>query len=182
MLRTVKEDILDVLSKSVEILKTDEHPEEVLSELSDHVIHDASIFQDDDSVSIAVLIYALAKTIGDCIEKNVDYSRLIKSLEKARDLLSKNDFKRYRTTVRETFNKIRQLNKKVGVYIHEALDRARIKKGSKMHEHGISIARTAELLGITHWELQDYIGKQKYFDIKEMPVRQRLKTAREIFK
>jgi hypothetical protein len=37
-------------------------------------------------------------------------------------------------------------------------------------------------LGITHWELQDYIGKQKYFDIKEMPVRQRLKTAREIFR
>lgn len=182
MLRTVKEDILNVLNKSIETLRADEYPEEVLSELSDHVIHDASIFQDDDSVSIAVLIYALAKTMGDCQEKNMDCSYLTKHLEKARDLLSKNDFKRYRTMIRETFNQIRQLNKKVGIYIHEVLDRAKIKKGSKMHEHGISIARTAELLGITHWELQDYIGKQKYFDIKEMPVRQRLKTAREMFR
>ena len=107
---------------------------------------------------------------------------MTKSLEKAYDLLSKNDFKRYSTSVREILNQIRKLNEQVGIYIKEVLDRARIKKGSKMHEHGISMARTAELLGITQWELQGYIGKQKYFDIKEMPVRQRLKIAREIFK
>ena len=62
------------------------------------------------------------------------------------------------------------------------LDAARIKKGSKMHQHGISMARTAELLGITQWELQDYIGKQQEWKIKEMPVLKRLKIAREMFK
>ena len=182
MLRVIKEDILSVLKKAVDILETEEHPVQSLDELSNQVVHNASIFQDDDSVSVAVLIYALSKTVQHCIAQGTKYDHLIKSIEKVQDLLSGNDFKRYRAAVREIFNQIRQLNEKVGIYIKEVLDLARIKKGSKLHQHGISMARTAELLGITQWELQNYIGKQKYFDIKEMPVKKRLKTAREIFR
>lgn len=182
MLDIIKEDILAVLGDAVKTLKTEEYPVTALSELSNHVIHDASIFQDDDSVSVAVLVHALAKTVQQCCEKDMSYAHLVKQLEKAYDLLSRNDFKSYRTAIREFLNQLRQINEKIGIYIQEVLDRAKIKKGSKMHEHGISTARTAEILGITQWELQDFIGKQKEWVIKEMPARQRLKIAKEMFR
>ena len=178
----IKEDILSVLEEAIKILKSDEHPVEELGELSNHVIHDASIFQDEDSVSIAVLIYALSNVIKYCHEQNISYANLIKSIETAYAQLSKNNITGYRTTIKNCFKQIRQVDEKLKVYVQEVLDRARIKKGSKLHQHGISVAKAAEILGLTQWELQDYVGKQKYFDIKEIPTRQRLKTAREIFK
>ncbi|MBW2973627.1 hypothetical protein KY346_04490 [Candidatus Woesearchaeota archaeon] len=182
MIDVIKEDILAVLKDAIEILKSDEKPAQQLSELSNHVIHDASIFQDEDSVSIAVLIYALSKVVHHCHEEGIGYESLIKGVEKAYVLLSKKDYKGYRNTIKSLFSQIKKIDEKLKLYVKEVLDRARIKKGSKMHQHGISIARTAELLGLTQWELQDYIGKQRYFEIKEMPVSKRLKTAREAFK
>ncbi len=60
----VKKDILQVLSDVVDILKVEEEKDVAdLRELSNHVIHDASIFQDEDSVSVAILIYSLSKVI-----------------------------------------------------------------------------------------------------------------------
>ncbi|MBW3004633.1 hypothetical protein KY310_02280 [Candidatus Woesearchaeota archaeon] len=178
----IKEDILSVLEKAIEILKSDEHPADELGELSDHVIHDASIFQDEDSVSIAVLIYALSNVIRYCHEKNISYAKLVASIEKAYAQLSGDNIPGYRVTIRKCFDQIRSMDEKLKVYVQEVLDRARIKKGGKLHQHGISVAKAAEILGLTQWELQDYVGKQRYFDIKEIPTRQRLKNAREMFK
>lgn len=177
----IKEDILDVLSQAVQILGIDPHPEHALSELSNHVIHDASIFQDDDSVSIAVLIYALSKVVQHCCEKNIEYRYIAKEIKIAHEFLSKNDTAGYRAAIKELFEQIKTIDEKIKLYIQEVLDKAKIKKGSKMHEHGISIARTAELLGITQWELQNYVGKQQEFELAEMPARKRLEIAREMF-
>ncbi|MBW3002217.1 hypothetical protein KY338_03600 [Candidatus Woesearchaeota archaeon] len=178
----IKEDILSVLEEAIKILKSDERPVEELGELSNHIIHDASIFQDEDSVSIAVLIYALSNVIKYCHEQNISYASIVKNIETAYEELSKNNITGYRTTIKKCFEQIRKIDQKLKVYVQEVLDRARIKKGSKLHQHGISVAKAAEILGLTQWELQDYVGKQKYFDIKEIPTRQRLKIAREIFK
>ncbi len=178
----IKEDILSVLGQALEMIKREERPVQELGELSNHVIHDASIFQDDDSVSVAVLIYALSNVIPYCEEQKIKYDVLVSGLQKAYDALAANDYAKYRAAIKNLFNQIKKIDAKLKIYVQEVLDRARIKKGSKLHAHGISIARTAEILGLTQWELQNYIGKQKYFDIKEMPVRQRLKTAREAFK
>ena len=53
----IKKDILTVLNKLVEILKVKEESDIVdIRELSNHVIHNASVFQDEDSISIAILI------------------------------------------------------------------------------------------------------------------------------
>ncbi|MBW2986374.1 hypothetical protein KY333_03310 [Candidatus Woesearchaeota archaeon] len=178
----IKEDLISVLGQALEMIKSKELPVQDLKELSNHVIHDASIFQDDDSVSIAVLIYALSNVIPYCEEQRIKYGVLVSSLQKAYTAITANDYAKYRATIKQMFNQIKKIDEKLKIYVQEVLDRARIKKGSKLHAHGISIARTAEILGLTQWELQNYIGKQGYFDIKEMPVRQRLKTAREAFK
>ena len=60
----VKKDVLNVLSDVVKILKVGEETDVIeLMELSNHTIHNASVFQDEDSVSIAILIYSLSKVI-----------------------------------------------------------------------------------------------------------------------
>lgn len=181
MRNEIKEDILAVLSQAMNILETDEHPEHALSELSNHIIHDASIFQDDDSVSVAVLIYALSKVVQHCCEKNIEYKHMTKEIKIAYEFLYRHDVTGYRAAIKELFEQIKTVDGKIKLYIQEVLDKARIKKGSKMHEHGISTARTAELLGITQWELQNYIGKQAEFEIKEMSAKKRLDIAREMF-
>ena len=64
------------------------------------------------------------------------------------------------------------------------LNKARINKASRLYEHGISIGRTAELLGVTRFELMDYVGKTYIADVKEnmtIGARERLMIARRLF-
>ena len=55
----VKKDILNILRESVSVIKQGELFK--LKELSDHVIHNATIFQDQYSITIAVTIYSMSK-------------------------------------------------------------------------------------------------------------------------
>ena len=60
----VRNDALHIISKVIEILETKKQKHTMeLKELSNNTIHNASVFQDECSVSIAVLIYALSKII-----------------------------------------------------------------------------------------------------------------------
>ena len=39
--------------------------------------------------------------------------------------------------------------------------KASINKASRIYEHGISLGKTAQLLGITQWELTEYTGQKR---------------------
>ncbi len=56
-----KEHVLNVLKKARLALKSDDYIE--VKNLSNRVIHSASINQDPDSISLAVVIYSLSKII-----------------------------------------------------------------------------------------------------------------------
>ena len=47
------------------------------------------------------------------------------------------------------------------LYIQHVIDEANVKKASKIYDHGISLGQTAQLLGISHWELMRYVGHTK---------------------
>ncbi|MEM2916389.1 MAG: hypothetical protein QXT19_03480 [Candidatus Woesearchaeota archaeon] len=176
----VKKDILEVLDEVLKSLKAEDH--HALLDLSNHVIHDASIFQDDDSVSFAVIIYAISKIVHRCIDEKIPVPKFESQLQEAKDALELGKEDVYRTVVRRIFEEVRKLDEKTGLYVTEVLDQARIKKAGKMTEHGISLARTAEILGISQWELQDYFGKTQIPEHElGVPVKQRLKTARSWF-
>lgn len=176
----LKKDILDVLEQALASLQAEDH--HALTELSNHVIHDASIFQDDDSVSFAVLIYALSKIVQRCCDEKIPIPQVAPLLQEAKDALELGKEDVYRAAIRRAFDEVKKLDEKIGLYITEVLDQARIKKASKMAEHGISLARTAELLGISQWELQNYVGKTQIPEHElGIPARQRLKTARGWF-
>lgn len=168
------------MKKVVDALKKEDYS--ALAELSNHTIHDASIFQEDDPLTLAVLIYALSKCISRCLERKQACPVIAPSIQKAYEALEQDDDNAYRSIIKNLLREIGEYDAQLKLYIQEVIEKARIKKASKLHEHGISIARTAELLGLSQWELQNYIGKM----ITEIPqdgirIMERLRRARELF-
>ncbi len=177
----VKEDVLAVLKDVINALKKEDYS--ALSEISNHTIHDASIFQEDDPLTIAVLVYALSKVINRCLERGQACPLVVPTLQKAHDALQQDDDNAYRAVIKRLLKEISDYDAQLKLYIQQVIEQARIKKASKLHEHGISIARTAELLGLSQWELQSYIGKT-VTDVPSdgMKLTERLRRARELFR
>ncbi len=177
----IKKDIISVLVQLIEILKKKEDSVQIKS-LSNHTIHNASVFQDEDSISVAILIYSLSKII-ERKEKDIDYNKVIYLLNSALQNLKNSNDDAFRKFIKNLFDFIRAMDKKLKLYIHEVINQAQIKKGCKLCEHGISIARASEVLNISRWELMHYIGKTTLIEQFSEPVNilQRLKFARSLF-
>jgi hypothetical protein len=188
MKEEVKKDILSILQGSYSAIK--ERNILQLQELSNHTLHDASIFQDEDSISIAVIIYSLSKIFErtryqEYKNWNIFYKTVMENLEKAQEYLKKDYFNEYQECIKNILNVIDKLDEKFRRYINEVIEKARISKASRIYEHGISIGRTAKLLGISEWELMDYAGKTGISDIElsiSKDIKQRIKFARGLFK
>jgi len=150
----IKDDILKALDKA--LLALAEKDSNKLRGISDQTVHNASIFQDKDSISIAVVMYALSKIIDRMATIE---PRVVESLQKARDNLAHSEFDSYSSEIKNLIDVISKFDKKLNLYIQKVITEAEIKKGSKLYEHGISLAQTAVLLGISQWELMKYIGQ-----------------------
>jgi hypothetical protein len=188
MKQEVKEDILSILQESFDAIKKRDILQ--LQELSNHTLHDASIFQDEDSISIAVVIYSLSKIFERTRYEqyknwNIFYKIIVENLEKAQEYLKNNNFNEYNYCIKNILSVIDRLDEKFRRYISDVIEKARISKASRIYEHGISIGRTAKLLGISEWELMDYAGKTGISDVElsiSKDVKQRIKFARGLFK
>mgnify|MGYP006294754035 FL=1 len=181
---TVKEDILSILKKVIDILEVKQAKDVIeIKRLSDHTIHNASIFQGEDSISVAILIYGLSKLV-ERKQGELDYKRFLGMMQDAASLLMQNDVDKYRETIKKLFKLVSSIDSKLKLYINEVIKQAQIKKGSKIYEHGISLARAAEMLNLSQWELMGYIGKTTLAEIaeKKIDVRARLKLARGLFR
>lgn len=181
MERTVKKDVLRVLKKAQRAINNGDANQ--LRLLSDQIIHDASVFQDKDSLSAAVLIYAISK-LTERWGFDSEYA------EQARNLLGSANFcleegreADYRDEIKKLFELVASVDKEFRIYIDKVLEKAQIKKGSTLHEHGLSVARAADLLGVGQWELMSYVGKTRMHDEFPTPtgVEQRIKFARSLF-
>ncbi|MFH1182534.1 MAG: hypothetical protein V1702_06250 [Candidatus Woesearchaeota archaeon] len=175
----IKNDLLAVINDAEKlVLKRDSFG---LHELSDHTVHNASIFQDEDSILIAVVTYALSKVIA---RGSGDIRIIAKMLDSAGESLKKDDIGSYRGQIRRIVERISAVDSKMRLYIKNVIEQAEIKKGFKLFDHGISAARAAKVLGITQWELMSYIGNTNVFDenIPVMGVRERVALARRLFR
>ena len=172
----IKNDILQLLRKAEYIIKRGELFR--LRSVSNEVIHNASIFQDEDSISTAVVIYILSKldSVKDTINILAYLNGMINSLEH-------NDYKSYRKKMKQLLERISRATKNTNIYISEIMQIALINKASKIYEHGISLSRVAETLGVSIWDLMDYIGKTTIPDsFGEIPdVEDKIKFTRSLF-
>lgn len=160
-----------------------------LKELSNQTLHSASANQDIGSITLAVLIYALSKIIerkgkvkirrwGDFVKKFNSYINLAaKSIKEEKQ----DKYEEYLERARKSIN---QISVDIKPFIQEVFRKASINKASKIYEHGISMGRTAKLLGITQWELSEYTGQTRVSDEdynKTLDIKKRAMIAMEFF-
>jgi len=161
----------------------------LLKELSDHTIHSASIYQDVDSITVAVLIYALSKIFER--SKYTTYAdwqsfskTCIENLAKAEHDLKENKIEEFRKDLLNIRQAVDKLSGHLKTYIEDVFRKAMIKKASRIYEHGISLKQTAELLGISTWELAEYTGETGISDV-DLSItadrKKRIKRALDIF-
>lgn len=160
-----------------------------LRELSDRTIHSSCFYQNEGSITTAVLIYALAKIVerGD-YQKIKSWDRFVKRINSYFDLaissLKKQKIEAYERHLERARKSLETISINLKPYIQEVMKKSSINKAAKIHEHGLSIGKTAHLLGVSQWELSEYAG-QKTDTRKEynetITVKKRAKMALEFF-
>jgi len=183
-----KEHILKVLKNVQTAIQKKDYVQ--IKNLSNQVIHNASINQDPDCISVAVIIYSLSKLIErkDYAEEknwNKFYDDYSKNINDMIGYLEQEDIENFREEVHYNRKLIQSLSGNLKVYINDVFRRAQINKASRIYEHGISMEKTAKILGVSIWELAEYAGRTKIGDVNlgvTMPVKQRIKIAEEIFR
>ncbi|MBU0536246.1 MAG: hypothetical protein KKE20_04735, partial [Nanoarchaeota archaeon] len=118
MEEVVKKDILTVLRELIILLEDEEYAE--IKELSNHIIHNASIFQDQDSVSTAVIIYAISKIMERTAEKReVIANKLVIAINESITLLEKDRIEEYRLAVKKLMKTISEHDERLHFFIEE---------------------------------------------------------------
>ncbi|NCO11365.1 hypothetical protein CO038_01605 [Candidatus Pacearchaeota archaeon CG_4_9_14_0_2_um_filter_39_13] len=157
-----KEHIIYVLKEAIQAIRTDNASK--LQQLSDQTIHSASVYQDTDSISVAVTIYSISKVVSrkDSLKIgrwNSFVDKISSALGLAIDALEKGRVESFSSHLEKSV-KLMSSFSNLKPYIQDVLRKAAINKASKLYEHGISLAQTAKLLGITRWELSEYVGQK----------------------
>ena len=127
MEEVVRQDILEVLEQGGEALKVGDAFR--VKELSNNVIHNASIFQDEASLGIAVLMYALSKTME---RGRLDIGEVERLLSKAKSALETFNFDEHRLAVKLALKKISEADSRLKIFVSNVIDQAQLKKGCKI--------------------------------------------------
>lgn len=183
-----KEHILKLLKEVKLALKKKDYIK--IKNLSDNIVHTSSTDQDPDIIFIAVIIYSLSKIIErknyqDYANWKSFYNNYIKGIDKLIDSLKKENQKDFNNEIKFIVNSINKLSGELKIYISDVFRKARINKASKIYEHGISMSKTAKILGISIWELAEYAGQSRSSDFNlsiTMPIKQRIELTEEFFK
>ncbi len=178
MEEVVRQDIIEVLKQGVEAIKQGDSFR--VKELSNNVIHNASIFQDEDSISVAVLMYALSKVME---RGKLDASEIASLLERAKSSLEAHNPEGCRMAVRLAIRKVAEADSRLRIFVNSVIDQAQLKKGCKICQHGVSVARTANIIGISKWDLMQSLGKTMFHEESPETVRaiDRLSLTRKVF-
>lgn len=160
-----------------------------LKTLSNQTIHSATITQDPDNIIVAVVVYVMGKllereTYRTILGWNEFYTSTLKHLQFAIDALEEEDIEKWRLYMGKIRNAINKIDGDLRIYIQDVFRKAQINKAFKLYEHGLSSERTADLLGVSLWDLAGYIGQSSVTDAKvasSMPVAKRIKLAEDFF-
>ncbi len=182
-----KENVLRILEETKKAIEEQELLK--LKELSDQTIHTASISQDPDNIAIAVIVYSLSKIIerpSYRLQRGWSnfYNGLMMGISNSIDAIKKDDDIHLKMHIQGIRKKIAGLSGNLKKYIQDVFLKASINKASKIYEHGISMEKTAALLGISLWELASYAGQKDLLDNEfqeTLNTKQRIKLAMEIF-
>ncbi len=151
-----------------------------LRDASRDAINEASISQDANSLSLAVIIYSIVKIME---RGNSDVGKSAILLEHAQAHFQKGKELAYKNELKKLFGFISDADKRLKFFINEVIAETRIKKGGGLYEHGISVGQAASLLDVSMWDLMNYVGKIRASNIYVGGIspKKRMETARSLF-
>ncbi|MEM0465602.1 MAG: hypothetical protein QXW97_02785 [Candidatus Pacearchaeota archaeon] len=159
-----KEHILEILKQVKNALRKKDYVK--IKNLSNQVVHSSSIEQDPNIIFTAVIIYSLSKLIErNYYQKysnwNEFYKDYINAIDRIIRALEKDNLRLYTQEISNVNRLIEKLSGELKNFISDVFRKAKINKASKIYEHGISMSKTAKILGISIWELAEYAGQKK---------------------
>lgn len=182
----LRRDIQNVLDGAYGNIKSGRY--DILHGLSDHVIHSLSIYQTEDILKVAVLVYSLNKILEEEKFEAVGVERfraqVLKYLDNSRKSLRTRKDDVYEAELNKLWHYVRRFSTKIRLYVEDLLTAARVSKGGKLYEHGLSLGRAAETAGVTEWELMGRAGKTKISEqVKKSPAlnKRRIALLEELF-
>jgi len=154
-----------------------------ISKLSDDAIHLFTTSEEKNVLQFAVVTYALSKLLSRAGYDEVTVHTVLDMLAEAKSHLESSEDERYADEVKDILENLAKTDQKFKLFIDHVVESAQAKKGLGMHEQGYSIARSAELLGVTQWDLMNYVGKTQIPEKEKHPgkVRDRLNYTRTLF-
>lgn len=182
-----KENILRIFRETKEAMK--EGNSALIKDLSNQTINTASLTNDPDNIAVAVIVYSLGKILERHQYQQFAgwsgfYGNILQAVDATINDLEKNNDQKIATDLGSITKSIGKLSGKLRIYIQDVFRKASINKASRIYEHGISMERTAALLGITLYELASYAGQSRMDDVpleNTMDVQKRIKMAEEMF-
>jgi len=179
--------LLDILEQTKKAIQKEDTA--TIKNLSDRTNNTVAKTHDPDNITLAVIIYAMSKIIErrqyrnypgwNKFYKNVNvyFDKLIYCLRQKNEECFSETLKLIRAEIDNLSGKLRR-------YIQDVFRKAEINKASKIYEHGISLEKTAKLLGITMYEVAGYSGQSGIIDetINKISAKSRIKIAMEFFK
>jgi hypothetical protein len=180
--------ILRILREAKRFIEGDNAYE--LKSLSNQTIHSATISQDADNIIVAVLVYSIGKVLERDHYRDMEgwaefYDAVTKNLTLAIKSLEKDNIENARVYLGRIRNSLNKIEGDLGQYVKDVFRKAEINKAFKLYEHGLSTEKTADLLGVSLWDMASYIGQSHIGDAKvaiTMPVKDRVKIAEDIFR
>ncbi|MEK6915275.1 MAG: hypothetical protein AABW89_01895 [Nanoarchaeota archaeon] len=180
--------IIDVLTRARYALEKEDTKE--LKNLSDRTIHSASVYQHTDYILVATIIYTLSKIVERKDKINfLNWRIFVKDINNLLALaissVQRNKHGQFINLLEKMKYYLENSSGDLKPMIGEMLRKASINKASKIYEHGISLEKTTKLLGVTPWEVSEYIGERENPQIrfnKTIEAKERALMAMEFFK
>ncbi|MCK5624841.1 hypothetical protein KAI04_03295 [Candidatus Pacearchaeota archaeon] len=184
-----KENILKILEGT----KTSIQKGDVVTikNLSNQTTNTAALTHDPDNIAIAVIVYTISKLFERQDYQKLPgwqefYNTIFKCIDNSIISIKNNDDAQIKTNLDCLRTSLVKVSGNLKKHIQDVFRKASINKASKIYEHGISMEKTAKLLGITMFELASYSGQREQVSetpiIKGVDVKSRINLAMEMFK
>ena len=187
MQENIKRDIIGVLQNTITAVKKQNLAK--LRDQSNRTVHNSSIYQDKYSISISVVIFTLFKILektkyDEDLHVTKNRKLIILELIKAKKALKKENFHEFKKSLKKLIFILKKLDKNTSRFMQEAVESSKVKKAYGIYRHGVSAGKAAELLGISRWELQPYLGSTRESEYNlaiSKKIGDRIKITKEIF-
>jgi len=157
-----------------------------LRQISNKILETAALYNDEELAEISIVAYCLHKLSSkDHIVKSDKWNsikkNILSSIESAIKSLKKEREKDFEVALSKIILNVNKTDRKLGYYIQNLHDKARVKQASRAYSLGLSLSQAASLTKADKGKLLPYVGGTKIYDADkvELGIKERLKKLKQ---